>query len=81
MVIQVGLEERRGFKKNYIPAILIYFISKKSSKPYLEPSLPNPDSLIPPNGVSALDMIPVFIPTIPYSRASATLHIFPISLE
>ena len=65
----------------YIPAILIYFISKKSSKPYLEPSLPRPDSFIPPKGISAFEGSPVFTPTIPYSNSSATFQTLPISLN
>ena len=65
----------------YIPAILIYLISKKSSTPYLDPSLPKPDSLTPPKGISAFEGSPVLTPTIPYSRASATFQALPISLE
>ena len=59
----------------------MYLISRKSSTPYFEPSLPRPDSFTPPNGASAFEVKPVFTPTIPYSRASATLQILPISLE
>jgi len=33
---------------------------------------PNPDSFIPPNGATSVEIIPVLIPTIPYSSASAT---------
>jgi hypothetical protein len=34
----------------------------------------DPDSFIPPNGASSLEIAPVLIPTIPYSSASATRH-------
>ena len=39
------------------------------------------DSFMPPKGISALVVMPVLTPTIPYSRASATLQILPMSLE
>lgn len=51
-----------------------YFISRYSSIPNLEPSRPNPDCLTPPNGATSLEMAPVLIPTIPYSKASPTRH-------
>ena len=49
--------------------------------PYFEPSLPEPDSLIPPNGISAFVGAPLFTATMPYSRASAIRQTLPISLE
>ena len=52
----------------------MYFISKNSSIPCLEPSLPKPDCLTPPNGASSVEMTPALTPTIPYSRASETLQ-------
>ena len=36
--------------------------------PYLEPSRPMPDSLTPPNGATSVEMMPVLIPTMPYSK-------------
>src|SRR5581483_10202774 len=49
-----------------------YLISRKSSMPYLEPSRPMPDSFMPPNGATSVEMMPSLIPRMPYSRASAT---------
>lgn len=49
-----------------------YLISRYSSIPYLEPSRPRPEALMPPNGATSLEIKPVLIPTMPYSRASAT---------
>src|SRR5580704_8934412 len=40
--------------------------------PYLEPSRPVPDSFIPPNGATSVEISPVLSPTMPYSSASAT---------
>ena len=48
--------------------------------PYFEPSRPNPDCFIPPKGAISVEIIPVLIPTIPYSKASATLHTLDKSL-
>src|SRR5581483_9398830 len=56
-----------------------YFTSRYSSIPYLEPSRPMPDSFIPPNGATSVEIKPVLIPTMPYSSASATRQIRPIS--
>ena len=38
--------------------------------PYLEPSRPRPEDLIPPNGATSVEISPSLIPTMPYSRAS-----------
>ena len=40
--------------------------------PYFDPSRPKPDCFIPPKGAISVEIIPVLIQTIPYSRASAT---------
>lgn len=44
-------------------------------------NVPRPLSLMPPNGICACEIRPVFVPTIPTSSASATLHTLPTSLE
>ena len=49
--------------------------------PYFEPSRPSPDSLTPPKGATSVVMSPVLTPTIPYSSASATRQIRPMSRE
>lgn len=49
-------------------------LTRYSSTPYLEPSLPKPDSFTPPNGAAGSEIRPVLTPTIPTSRASATLY-------
>ena len=40
--------------------------------PYFDPSRPMPDSFTPPNGATSVEMMPVLMPTMPYSSASAT---------
>ena len=47
--------------------------------PYLLPSRPVPDSLTPPKGATAVEIRPVLMPTMPYSTASATRQIRPMS--
>src|SRR6266508_588405 len=61
------------------PPIARYFSSSHSSIPYFEPSRPIPDSFIPPNGATSVEMKPVLMPTMPYSSASATRQIRPTS--
>src|SRR5262249_62340985 len=63
-----------------MPAMHRYLISTKSSMPYFEPSRPRPDSFTPPNGAPSVEIRPVLIPTIPYSRASATRQTWARSL-
>lgn len=63
----------------HIPPKQIYFTSKKSSKPYLDPSRPIPLSFTPPNGATVVATMPVLTPTMPYSSASATRNTRPIS--
>ena len=58
-----------------------YLISRYSSMPYLEPSLPMPDCLKPPNGIASDDTIPSLTPIIPTSNSSATRQICPMSPE
>ncbi len=47
-----------------------YFSSVNSSRPWWEPSRPNPDSFTPPNGASSVEISPSFTPTMPYSSCS-----------
>ena len=42
--------------------------------PYLEPSRPRPEDFMPPKGATSVEMIPVLMPTMPYSSASPTRH-------
>ncbi len=56
-----------------------YLISTNSSIPYFDPSRPSPDSLTPPNGATSVEIRPVLIPTMPYSSASATRQMRPMS--
>ena len=53
---------------------VILLTSVYSSKASLPPSLPIPESLIPPNGCSHADINPTLTPTIPLCSASATVH-------
>jgi hypothetical protein len=62
-----------------MPPMQRYLISRNSSRPYFDPSRPSPDSLTPPNGATSVEMRPVLMPTIPYSSASATRQIRPMS--
>src|SRR6266851_811751 len=64
-----------------IPPMQIYFTSTYSSMPYFDPSRPMPDCLTPPKGATSVVISPVFTPTMPYSRASATRQIRPMSRE
>nr|GEY87539.1 hypothetical protein [Tanacetum cinerariifolium] len=48
--------------------------SRYSSRPYLLPSRPRPDCLMPPNGATSIEMIPVLRPTMPNSSASPKRH-------
>ena len=54
-----------------IPPMHRYLISRKSSMPYFEPSRPMPDSFMPPNGATSVEMMPVLMPTMPSSSCSA----------
>jgi hypothetical protein len=56
----------------YTPPMQRYFTSMNSSMPYFEPSLPMPDSFMPPNGATSVEIRPVLMPTMPYSSASDT---------
>ena len=58
--------------RRHTPPMHMYLISRKSSMPYFEPSRPMPDSLTPPNGATSVEMMPVLMPTMPDSMASAT---------
>src|SRR5262249_52423786 len=62
-----------------IPPMQRYLISRNSSSPYFDPSRPRPDSFTPPNGATSVEMIPVLRPTMPYSSASATRQMRPMS--
>jgi hypothetical protein len=46
--------------------------------PYFEPSRPMPLSFIPPKGAISVEMRPSLMPTMPYSRASATRQMRPM---
>ncbi len=52
--------------------------------PYFEPSRPMPDSFMPPNGATSVEIMPVLMPTMPYSSASATrqmrLHVAAVEI-
>ena len=54
-------------------------ISSHSSIPYFEPSRPMPDSFTPPNGTTSEEISPVLIPWMPYSSASDSRQIRPLS--
>src|SRR5262249_14895326 len=62
---------KHGFGQE-LPPKQRYLISEDSSIPHLSPSRPRPDSCTPPNGATSVEMMPVLMPTMPYSRASAT---------
>jgi hypothetical protein len=47
--------------------------------PYFEPSRPIPLSFMPPKGAISVEMMPSLMPTMPYSRASATRQMRPMS--
>jgi hypothetical protein len=47
--------------------------------PYFEPSRPMPLSFMPPNGAISVEMMPSLMPTMPYSSASATRQMRPMS--
>src|SRR6266536_3016492 len=66
-------------RQRSIPPMQMYLTSMYSSMPYLEPSRPIPDCLTPPKGATSVVIKPVFTPTIPYSSASATRQIRPMS--
>src|SRR5262245_31746617 len=63
----------------YKPPRHRYLISRNSSIPYFDPSRPSPDSLTPPNGATSVEISPVLMPTMPYSSASATRQMRPMS--
>src|SRR5437762_3982914 len=73
----LGLLEEKFL--NQIPPRHKYLISRNSSSPYFDPSRPMPDSLTPPNGATSVEMMPVLIPMMPYSSASATRQMRPTS--
>src|SRR5690625_4604743 len=56
-----------------------YFNSRYSSRPCRDPSRPMPDCLMPPNGATSVETTPSLMPTMPYSRPSATRQIRPTS--
>jgi len=47
--------------------------------PYFEPSRPMPLSFMPPKGAISVEMMPSLMPTMPYSSASATRQMRPMS--
>src|SRR5712672_2504117 len=62
-----------------MPPMQRYLTSRNSSMPYFEPSRPMPLSFMPPNGAISVEMMPSLMPTMPYSRASATRQMRPMS--
>src|SRR5689334_4057461 len=62
-----------------IPPMQRYFTSRNSSMPYLEPSRPMPDSFMPPNGATSVEMMPTLMPMMPASMPSATRQTRPMS--
>src|SRR5271165_2227208 len=58
-----------------MPPMQRYLTSRNSSMPYFEPSRPMPLSFMPPKGAISVEMMPSLMPTMPYSRASATRQI------
>src|SRR5438093_5322509 len=71
--------EKRGERAHDHSAMHRYLISRNSSIPYFDPSRPRPDSFMPPNGATSVEMMPVLMPTMPYSSASATRQMRPTS--
>src|SRR6185503_1351392 len=69
----------RDAHDHQIPPRQRYLTSRNSSSPYFDPSRPRPDSLTPPNGATSVEMMPVLMPTMPYSSASATRQMRPMS--
>src|SRR5471030_740317 len=59
---------------NYSPPMWKALTSRYSSRPYLLPSRPRPDCLMPPNGATSMEMMPVLSPTMPNSSASPNRH-------
>src|SRR5438552_8137617 len=62
-----------------MPPMQRYLTSRNSSMPYFEPSRPMPLSFMPPKGAISVEMMPSLMPTMPYSRASATRQMRPMS--
>ena len=62
-----------------MPPMQRYLISTNSSMPYLEPSRLMPDSFMPPNGATSVEMMPSLMPMMPYSSASAVFQTWPMS--
>jgi hypothetical protein len=47
--------------------------------PWCEPSRPRPDCFTPPKGTCSVAITPALMPTMPYSSASATRKMRPMS--
>src|SRR6202171_6672064 len=62
-----------------MPPMQRYLTSRNSSMPYFEPSRPMPLSFMPPKGAISVEMMPSLMPTMPYSSASATRQMRPMS--
>ena len=71
--------EQKGAESRAQTEVQMYFNSTNSSMPWREPSRPSPDCLTPPKGATSVEMMPVFTPTIPYSSASCTRVMRPMS--
>src|SRR5579883_1851252 len=70
---------RAASRQRSMPPRHRYLISRNSSMPYFEPSRPMPLSFMPPNGAISVEMMPSLMPTMPYSSASATRQMRPMS--
>src|ERR1700758_1955043 len=62
-----------------MPPMQRYLTSRNSSMPYFEPSRPMPLSFMPPKGAISVEMMPSLMPTMPYSSASATHQMRPMT--
>jgi hypothetical protein len=66
-------------RNSSMPPMQRYLTSRNSSMLHFEPSRPMPLSFMPPNGAISVEMMPSLMPTMPYSRASATRQMRPMS--
>jgi hypothetical protein len=62
-----------------MPPMQRYLTSRDYSVPHFEPSQPMPLSFMPPKGAISVEMMPSLVPTMSYSRASATRQMRPMS--
>ena len=67
--------------RHQTPAMHRYFVSSQSSMPYFEPSRPMPDSFMPPNGATSVEMTPGVDAEDPVSSCSETRQMRDMSRE